>query len=810
MTPMTVLRVLILEDRPSDAELIAYELKRAGYDLDWRRVDTRSAYLRALRPELDLVIADYALPQFDALTALHLLKERKLDIPFIVVTGSISEEVAVEIMRQGAADYLLKDRLARLGQAVVNALQQKREHDQRLAAQSALRASEERFRLLAENAPDLIYRFRYLPSPQFEYVSPAVRAVTGYSPEECYANPNLFYDIVLPADRALLKDAALADEENRPFVLRWVRKDGKVIWAERHNVLIRDELGMVHAVEGSVRDVTERIQRQLELEAIASVSAALRTAPDRANLVQAILNQVSLLLQANGTAMFLKESNGSALVCATANGRLTHTQGLTLAPGQGIPWQTLQSGQLFMTQTYASDPYDLRTLLIEGDSPPGNRPGHRSVPKGGNMQAMACTPLMTQDQEIGVLVIERTLPIDEQEGRLLTMIANIAANAIQRTTLHEAWHRNARQMAAVSEVGRVLSEKLEVPVIFKRLDHYLYELLPGITVIFISFYDAELRQFTCQFASIEGEPQDVSNFPPAPLEPPGIGTQSEVVYTRRPQIFNDLQGRLVRIRGGVTMVGASGPLSQSGLYAPMLGRDQVVGVLQVQADKPNHFTAEDAEVISLVANTAAVAIENARLLEDLQQSNLELLQAYDATLEGWTRALDLRDRETEGHTKRVAQAAAGLARSLGLSGEDLMNFQRGALLHDIGKMGIPDGILLKPGPLTADEMEIMRRHPQYAHDLLQPTEYLRPALQIPYCHHEKWDGTGYPRGLKGEEIPLEARIFAVIDVGDALRSDRPYRPAWSEEDALEYIRMQSGLHFDPAIVEAFFKMMGKE
>ncbi|MEA2575140.1 MAG: hypothetical protein QOH93_2438, partial [Chloroflexia bacterium] len=177
--------------------------------------------------------------------------------------------------------------------------------------------------------------------------------------------------------------------------------------------------------------------------------------------------------------------------------------------------------------------------------------------------------------------------------------------------------------------------------------------------------------------------------------------------------------------------------------------------------------------------------------------------AYEATLEGWSHALDLRDKETEGHTQRVTEMTVRLAQELGAPEADVVQIQRGALLHDIGKMGIPDSILLKPGPLTEEEWEIMRKHPVYAYELLSPISFLRPALDIPYCHHEKWDGTGYPLGLKGEQIPLAARIFAVVDVYDALSSDRPYRKSWPQDKVLAHIRELSGTHFDPRIVEAF-------
>jgi putative two-component system response regulator len=198
-----------------------------------------------------------------------------------------------------------------------------------------------------------------------------------------------------------------------------------------------------------------------------------------------------------------------------------------------------------------------------------------------------------------------------------------------------------------------------------------------------------------------------------------------------------------------------------------------------------------------------------QLLEEranLQRANQELAQAYDDTLKGWSLALELRDNETQGHSERVTQRTLQLARIMGVANDDLIHVRRGALLHDIGKMGIPDSILHKPGPLTEDEWKIMRKHPIYAYDLLFPIAYLRPALDIPYCHHEHWDGSGYPRGLKAETIPQAARIFAVVDVWDALCSKRPYRDPWPIEQVTSYIREKREILFDPQVVDVFLNL----
>jgi putative nucleotidyltransferase with HDIG domain len=207
--------------------------------------------------------------------------------------------------------------------------------------------------------------------------------------------------------------------------------------------------------------------------------------------------------------------------------------------------------------------------------------------------------------------------------------------------------------------------------------------------------------------------------------------------------------------------------------------------------------------LEMLASQAAIAIDNTELFYNLQSSNTELVLAYDSTLAGWASALELRDKETEGHTRRAADLTTRLARAVGMSENELVHVHRGALLHDIGKMGIPDNIVLKPGPLTDAEWAIMRQHPQYAFEMLAPISYLQPAIDIPYSHHEHWDGSGYPRGLKGEQIPLPARVFAVVDVWDALTSDRPYRKAWPEEKVRAYLRQQAGVLFEPKIVEIF-------
>jgi PAS domain S-box-containing protein len=790
---MENLHILIVEDQAYDAELIAHQLKRSDIEFDWSRVDNEMDYISSLDPSPDLIIADYNLPRFDALRALTILKQRGLDIPLVVVTGSISEEVAVEMMKQGAADYLLKDRLTRLGQAITNAMKQKKERDDRQTAQLALRESEERFRRIAENAQDVIFRYRLIPKRSFEYMSPAIESMTGFTPEELYSNPDILQKIFSGLSAESLKTVPLQDLIQQPFILEGTRKDGKLLIAEHRISAVKDENGRIVALDGISRDVTDRIQKQRELETIVSVSNALRIADSRTSLISIVLEQLIRLFKVDGTGIAMIESSSGDAVIEGARGLLIDFEGTRIPAGKGLTGYVIQTGETYVTMDFNRDPHVFKLISSK------------------NRVSLASVPLINQGVIIGTLNVAKEKPLGESEVRLLIAVADVAANAIQRETLHEKAVQHAHAMSIVGEIGRILAESLNLNTIFTKLDHYIHDLLPDSAMVIISYYDSAAQQFTCQHANINGVLLDPAELPPVPLEPQGNGTQSEVIHTRQPIIINRLRDRLNKV-SKVINVGdeADGVSTQSGLFVPMLAHDVIIGVVQVQSYTIDRYTKEDAEALSLVANTAAIIIENLRLFTDLQRSNKELLNAYDSTLEGWSRALDLRDNETEGHTLRVAELTRRMAMRIGIDGSRIKDIQRGSLLHDIGKVGIPDQILLKPGPLTDEEWKIMRRHPDYAYQLIQPIEYLRNALEIPYCHHEKWDGTGYPRGLKGEEIPLSARIFALTDVWDALSSDRPYRKAWNKADVRAYIQSQSGAYFDPNLVPVFLELIDEE
>ena len=779
-TMNTPLRVLVLEGRAADAELAVAELRWAGYAPEWQRVETEEDYLAALGPELDVILSDYSLTGFDAPRALELLQAKGLDVPFIAVSGVVDEDRAVALMREGAADYLLKDRLTRLGQAVGHALEERRLREAERRTEADLRAGDERFRRLAEHAPDMIYRYRVVPPRGFEYVSPAATAITDHTAQEHYSDPDLILKLVHPDDRHLLEAVLAGEISEKPVALRWLRTDGAVVWTEQRDVPVRDEAGNLVAVEGIARDITERVLRDQELRAVATMSRALRVAPGRAEMAPVILGEVMALLQADGAALSLRDPESGETVVELAVGEWSQMAGLRLAAGAGVVGHVIATGQPHITGDLAADAR------------------HHRLPPVGEARAAVTLPLLAQKETVGALGAGRRTPFADHEVRVLEAIADIAASAIRRATQHEETQRRLQRLTSLHTIDLAISKSLNLRVTLHTL---LVQVTTRLAVDAASVLLLDSKTQTLRRTA--GRGFRTRRLKVRSLSIPRKSFAGRAALERRIVLVPDL----TQARGEFAhpeRLAAEGFVGCAAV--PLVTRDVVVGVLTIYRRAPLAPDREWLGFLEALSQQAAIAIDNAQLFDEAQRSQAELVTAYDATLEGWARALELRNFETAGHSNRVTELTVRLGRALRMDEAELAEARRGALLHDIGKMAIPDAILLKPGPLTPDEWEIMRRHPTHAFELLSPITFLRPAAEIAYSHHEKWDGTGYPRGLKGEEIPLGARAFAVCDVWDALLSERPYKRAWSPGDAREQIRSLTGSHFDPRVVEAFLEL----
>jgi putative nucleotidyltransferase with HDIG domain len=479
------------------------------------------------------------------------------------------------------------------------------------------------------------------------------------------------------------------------------------------------------------------------------------------------------------TVGLLDEQTPDVLTLVGGTGIRTGFQGLVIPQGQGLHWAVMESKAPLYVPDMHADP----------------RVFHRDH----RIRSGIYAPLTVQRRPIGVLSAHRSKvdAFPPRDRNLLTIIAGYLAGAFEVARLYEETGRRLRQLQALREIDIAITGSLDIRVT-------LNVLLENVTTqLHVDAADVMLlnpHTHTLDYGTGRG-------FRGAPFNTVqlrlGEGYAGRAAVDRRVVNIPDLAkepGEFDR----APLVAREGFVAY---YAvPLVAKGQVKGVLEIFHRSPLSITQEWVLFLEALAGQAAIAIDNATLFADLQRSNVELALAYDTTLEGWSRALDLRDKETEGHTQRVTEMTLRLARDMGVPEADLIHIRRGALLHDIGKMAISDSILNKPGPLTPEEQEVMRRHPVYAYELLYPIAYARPALDVPYCHHEKWDGTGYPRGLRAEQIPLAARIFAVVDVWDALRHDRPYHPAWSETKTREYIRHSSGEYFDPRVVDIFLQM----
>jgi len=633
-----------------------------------------------------------------------------------------------------------------------------RDITQEKQAQRVLAESEARYRQIATQLQrtldlslDLINSID--AEGRFVTMSAACQQILGYSPEELIGRTYL--DFVHPDDRIITsqEDASItAGQATTSFQNRYLHKNGSVVWLEWAAVSLPSDPVMYCVA----RDVT---QRRVAEEDQAFLAAIIEASHDA--VLGVTLDSTIRSWNAGAEELY----------------------GYTAAEAIGQPTTLIVPPELYAEEAQ---------LL--------SRAG-----QGKRIQPFESVRIAKDGRRVPVRIT--VSPILDVTGRVMG-ISKIA----QDITARQAAERE------IQDLNMDLKQQVDYVTSLRTIDQSIASSVdPGVTLGLIL---DNIRQqlgvdavtalvlnadtLNLEHAASRGFSATVLQGATVKL---GAGLAGQVALSRQPLSVPDLGSAsiLPTWRAVVRQEGFKAYHA-----APLIAKGKVMGVIEVLHREPFHPSAAWLETFEMLTAQAAIAVDNAQLFAELDHKNLELRLAYDETIEGWSQALDLRDKETEGHSRRVTEMAVALCRQLGVPSEQLVHVRRGALLHDIGKMGIPDAVLLKPGPLTEEEWGEMRKHPVHAVNLLSPIKFLRPALDIPQYHHEKWDGSGYPLGLKGKAIPRVARAFAVVDVYDALTSDRPYRAAWSWERALEHIQSSAGTHFDPAVVAAFVRLLRQD
>jgi HD-GYP domain-containing protein (c-di-GMP phosphodiesterase class II) len=576
----------------------------------------------------------------------------------------------------------------------------------------------------------------------------------------------------------LVHEVTLDDILIGPFTFILINSLLLIVITRHRDSLEEDRRAQLQSQERSSRHAAARA------EALLRVAHRLNAQLDQEAVLEALGEEVAQALNTNAAVITLYD---------------LHRDHFQAAAGVGLTGAALESIPALSKQDFDAAVKRLGPVFAMSDLQASPDSSFFIVFREMDLRSIAFATMQYESELIGslcALTITDRREFTPDDLLLLQGLADQAALALVNTRLYKDAHRRLERLQALRAIDIAIITNRDIQ---KNLEVLLEQITDKLEVDAAVFLLLDEQRQQLDFAASRG-----------------FRTRA-LRYTRL-SMGQGLAGRAALEQTIIRLDLRSDP--QSLAYAPALGREgfetyfaapltsqgRLKGVLEVFHRSPLVPDEEWLNFLEALAGQAAIAIESTTLFDDLQRINSELTQAYDSTIEGWSHALDLRDRETEGHTQRVTRITLKLAQAMGLKTNELVHLRRGALLHDIGKMGVPDQILNKPGRLTAEEWGIMKKHPAYAFELLYPIVYLRPALDIPYSHHEKWDGSGYPRGLRGEKIPLAARIFAVVDVYDALTSDRPYRKAWTKEKTFDHIHRLAETHFDPQVVAAFLAL----
>ena len=772
------MRIALIEDNLGDArllkELLLEVLKPDQFELD--HSTTLHHGLQQIKINSpDVVLLDLSLPDSNGLDSVRQTIDSLPNIPVIVLTGQSNHEIATQTLRLGVQDYLNKGQFN--GEELLRAIRHSCERKQLLCRltehEHQIEKNHHLLETVVNNNVDGIIVLDM--SDTVVFFNPAAQQIIGA--QQLRQGKRLTciqltsseeQQVEIKSDRS---QKQTLDIRHTPIL--WNNQDARLV---------------------SIRDITET--RQLEhrlntqVKMLTAIHESTRNLVDESSLEEIAKKLVQTCVNEFG-------ADGAWLMWIDDLGQ--HTS-LAQYPTD----QKLKCPNYMDSKQYTKIPPDCPTAMALS-----TRSTQIVSPQNINAEGCLCKHRMQQDwKSLGVFPVLGRRKIQgilnlfssteqffsRERSNFFQSFVNLAAASLENAQLFHSTTSHLKQYQALRSIDIAITGSMDIKLTLEViLGHVLQELNCDACAVLLcsqgcsllsyiagkGFNTAGLEHFTITgsegIAGVVAKKREL-------LSIPDIMDAKETII-RLPQ----LQNEGIRAYQGI----------------PLLAKGKVLGVLEIfhrRVFKPNQ---EWLSFLRALTTQTAIAIDNVSLFQDLESAHANLFSAYDETIEGWARALDYRDHETEGHSRRVTNMTVMMAREVGLELNDIVHIRRGALLHDIGKLGVADNILHKPGPLNEEEWKIMKQHPQIAYELISPIEYLRPAVRIPYCHHEKWDGSGYPRGLKGKQIPIEARIFSIIDVYDALRSNRPYRPGWPEEKVRAYLQEKAGTDFDPYLVEKF-------
>lgn len=651
---------------------------------------------------------------------------------------------------------------------------------ERRRADDSRRQSDERYRLLVENIPIGIYKCVFDSHGSFMMANPAFMEIFGINNEEDLKSLK-FIDLCTSAsDWQTVEDILKSGREINDLQLQLKKLDGSPLWVSLTARIEQGNSGRDLYINGALENITIRVQRSQEREALISFATILHMELSRNELIKTVLTYLTIYFQLESIILIRYDSQADQLFIEGARGF----------------WDYLSDKHIPLNTAFVSQVVNSRRPLLMGwlDHDPIFQPSTAL----GESQMIAGIPITTENRAVGAIWVGRQAAIQGEHMELLVAMGDMLANALERTILQEKTQQRVQRLSALRAVDMAISTTLDLRLVLNVLLDQLRSQI-GIDAASILLRNRQVQ--TVEYAAGKGF---ITN----------SISQTRIHLSDRLVGRTILNGRSVHISnlsvdGGEYIV--SRGLSSEGFkfyYAtPLMAKGQLVGVMELFHRALFDMNQDWVEFFEMLAGQAAIAIDNATLFDDLQRSNMDLHLSYDTTLESWVNALDIRLGEGAHHSRELVEWTIKLACAMMVPDNDIIHIRRGALLHDIGNMLLPDAILLKDGELNPEERMLVNKHPLQAKELLSSISFLKPATVIPLFHHERWDGSGYPNGLEGSEIPLAARIFAVVDVWDALRSNRPYRNAWNEDAVQNYLRQQAGILFDPEITRRYLELL---